>query len=213
VKCFGVLESTDAKILVLEYIDGKPLGKLLSGARIPEGEVREIFFQVAVALAYLHGMNLTHMDVKPANSMVTDDLTVTLIDFGIVVAPDIHAPRISRSVGTLGYASPETVDRGVRAPPCDIWSLGLTLVHVISDVRPKQWCIADFISGRLKSPDPYSREFWELCRTMLVDNPSERITAAGIAERLALRLPNPERDRSSKVTVTFKRGRLPPSKW
>src|SRR5690606_30087755 len=73
--------------------------------------------EVADALAYAHGSNVIHGDIKPANLLIARDDRVMIADFGLAhrrAAAEDSNP--TATLGTLRYMSPEQVDRARGTP-------------------------------------------------------------------------------------------------
>ncbi len=125
--------------LVLEYIDGKDLESQLEtrGAPMMEEDVVKWAVQICDVLEYLHGHQpqpIIFRDMKPSNIIVTGDGTVTLIDFGI--AKVFQSDKRGTMIGTEGYAPPEQY-RGLAEPRGDIYALGATMHHLLSNSDPR----------------------------------------------------------------------------
>jgi serine/threonine protein kinase len=88
-------------------------------------EFKYIFKQVIVALIFLHSLNLTHGDVKPANILVNDNLKITLIDYDLSFYGILD--KINKKFGTHEYIPPEIYNCGKITNKTDIWSLGATM--------------------------------------------------------------------------------------
>ena len=135
VKLHGVKRSDcgDYIILVLEYCKR---GHLLSNAKFYRSNSRkslEIFFQVFVALTYLHKLKTIHRDIKPENILVDDDMNVKLADFG--VSKSIAKSMAVTQVGTPYYMSP-CVSEGEYGPASDVWSACATFYKLFSGKAP-----------------------------------------------------------------------------
>lgn len=76
-----------ARRLYMEYVVGQTLKDYLSKMGVPKGDqldaVKNIFLQVAKGLQAIHNAGIAHTDIKPDNIMVTADLKVKIIDFGL----------------------------------------------------------------------------------------------------------------------------------
>ncbi len=125
--------------LVRELIGGDSLANLVKrGWNLEEEKVKQIAIQLLQTLDYLHQLNpsIIHRDLKPANLIVDRSGKVFLVDFGAV--RDVYRQTISLSntfVGTLGYMAPEQF-RGQVKPASDLYSLGATLIFVLTGRSP-----------------------------------------------------------------------------
>ncbi|WP_299490923.1 serine/threonine-protein kinase [Acaryochloris sp. IP29b_bin.137] len=126
--------------LIQEYISGKNLQALIDkGQPFSESQIYDLATQVLRILIYLHEQYppILHRDIKPSNLILTPDQTVFLVDFGAV---QNQLPQIGRSftvVGTYGYTPLEQFG-GQAVPASDLYSLGATLVHVLTGLAPAE---------------------------------------------------------------------------
>lgn len=138
-----VLDGEDSFIIVMDYIEGTSLLKLLQteGAQ-PEEKVVKWGRQLCDVLAYLHRQQppIIYRDMKPANIMLKPDGTITLIDFGIAREFKNRAMvEDTTCLGTRGYAAPEQFGgRGQTDPRTDIYCLGATLYHLLTGHSPAE---------------------------------------------------------------------------
>jgi hypothetical protein len=81
-----------------------------------------------------------HLDIKPANILLTPDGKALLADFGIarIVGPSGHATQTESTTGTPAYLSPEQIDHtiGPLGPRCDIYSLGIVAYEMLTGLMP-----------------------------------------------------------------------------
>lgn len=126
---------------------------------LPADSVRRLAAGLAEALAAIHRAGIVHLDVKPANVLLTAD-GPRLIDFGIAAGERPAGPA-----GSWGFMSPEQV-AGDAGSPSDVYSLGATLEYALGG----------------QEADDALRTLIEDCRR---PDPSARPTAAGLTERLA----------------------------
>ena len=115
-----LLKVTDA-ILVLEYVDAKPLERSLPSDL---GEVIDVFLQAANGLQAMHRMGFAHCDIKPNNILRDDKGQVKVIDFGQACRIGTVKERIQ---GTPDYIAPEQVTRQPISEGTDVFNLGATL--------------------------------------------------------------------------------------
>jgi serine/threonine-protein kinase len=123
---------------VREWVGGRSYCDLLQARRERQlvfgaGEVLLLLRQLLPALAALHGQDLVHGDITPANLLRRDrDGLPVLIDFG-QPAPLGREPLAS---GTAGYAPPEQL-RDSPQPWMDLHGLGVTALVLLSGDEPQ----------------------------------------------------------------------------
>lgn len=130
---------------VMEYIEGASLDEIIrrDGA-MPEDKAIGYIKQVARALDYIHQHSVNHLDVKPANIMVSrSDNRAILIDFGVSKQYDEQGEQTSSTpIGiSHGYAPIEQYRAGgvsIFSPQSDIYALGATLYKLITGNTPPQ---------------------------------------------------------------------------
>ncbi len=132
--------------MVLEFVDGEDLRKLLKAARLRKLSLglREMCFiaqQVAEGLSYAHTrtdstgapLNIVHRDINPANVMVASNGEVKLADFGIAKVSDGRAEtQVGVLKGKIHYLSPEQVLNRPVDQRSDIFLLGLLLYELLA---------------------------------------------------------------------------------
>lgn len=132
------LEGGRGLALVQTYIDAPSLQEWMEqGRRFAEPEVRELAQKLLRILFYLHELHppVIHRDLKPSNILLGSDQQVYLVDFGSVQAA---APREQGSytvVGSYGYMPLEQFG-GRTVPASDLYSLGATLIHLLTGQHP-----------------------------------------------------------------------------
>jgi hypothetical protein len=137
---FQIDEDRDRQFcLVQALVAGQSLAQWVEQGWHPsETEVKEIATKILHILHYLHALYppVIHRDLKPQNIIRAEDGTVSLVDFGAV--QEAYRNTISRGgtfVGTLGYMPPEQF-RGEAFPASDLYSLGATLVFLLTGQSP-----------------------------------------------------------------------------
>ena len=130
--------------IVMEFLSGRPLDRLIPRRGLPLGEVLKYALQIADALAAAHTGGIIHRDLKPANIMVDDRGTVKLLDFGVAkLAGPIDSdgsPTRSASVrtaegtivGTVAYMSPEQAQGKPVDSRSDVFSFGAVLYEMVT---------------------------------------------------------------------------------
>jgi serine/threonine-protein kinase len=134
--------------LVMDFVPGKDLKQLMEEARsqgraLPERQVLEWATQILDALEYLHTQRppVLHRDIKPANIKLTPSGTIKLVDFGLVklmVADEDRTVTVLQGRGTAQYTPLEQYggDTGHTSVQSDIYSLGATLYHLLTNQAP-----------------------------------------------------------------------------
>jgi tRNA A-37 threonylcarbamoyl transferase component Bud32/flagellar motility protein MotE (MotC chaperone) len=124
--------------IVMEYIKGHSLDKLISAGRLNERSIAQIGLRVLGGLVAAHQEGIVHRDVKPANVIVATSGAVFLIDFGIARSASDPALTGMAIVGTMAYLAPELLNGAKADPAADIWSLGVTLFYALEGYSPFQ---------------------------------------------------------------------------
>jgi predicted ATPase/predicted Ser/Thr protein kinase len=135
--------------LVLEFVEGKTLRKLLDSGVLTMRKAIPIAVQVAEGLAKAHELGIIHRDLKPENLIVSNE-TVKILDFGLAKLA-LQDEELSSTcatvtlqtepgmiVGTLGYMSPEQASGRPLDFRSDQFSFGLVLYEMATGKRPFQ---------------------------------------------------------------------------
>lgn len=122
---------------VMQFLTGRELSRVLqeNGGRLPLERFIPIFRQLASALAYIHERGIVHMDVKPNNVFISENDSITLLDFGISRYAN-GRESFNKPAGTLAYASPEQMLGLDFSQQSDIFSLGALAYEVLSGSPP-----------------------------------------------------------------------------
>jgi serine/threonine protein kinase len=142
----GILPDRGLEWFAMEYLRGKDLERLLSGARergmrfsLPL--VGQVFDGILDALSYAHRQGVIHRDVKPANIFVTREphgarVSAKLLDFGVACDTRQRDDEIERC-GDPRYVAPEQVVADVRPDArTDVYAAGMSLFEVLTGRHP-----------------------------------------------------------------------------
>ena len=189
----GVDEPSQTPYLVMEFIQGQSLEKLLEKGSIPCTKACAWAAEVATALAVAHRKGVIHGDVKPANILITADERVKLTDFGMARV----ASRDSKDTPLLGspaYWCPEQIVGKPQDARSDIFSLGVVMYEMVTGHRPFDADSLQGICSRILSSTPLPPShanpsvpaaFNEVISSCLAKEPSQRCASAdALAERL-----------------------------
>jgi serine/threonine-protein kinase len=128
----------------MDWIQGATVLEVIERrGHLTNEEALSILWQTARALEYLHAHRLLHRDIKPGNVMVEPSGRARLIDLGLVRRLGVEAPvepgQEGLTVGTVEYLSPEQArGRADLDPRSDVYSLGVTLYHMVVGEVPFQ---------------------------------------------------------------------------
>jgi serine/threonine-protein kinase len=127
--------------MVMEWVDGTLLRRILRGQKIPADRAVKLTLRILEALGYIHSHGVVHRDLKPENIMVDENDNIKLIDFGIAAnagARRITFAKLSNTMGTPDYISPEQV-KGKRGDArSDLYTVGVMLYEMLTGKTPFQ---------------------------------------------------------------------------
>ncbi len=165
--------------LVQELIEGKNLEQWVKqGWRVTEKEVKEIAEQLLKVLDYLHNLEppVIHRDIKPHNLLRTESRKIYLVDFGGIQNAYYTAFHGgSTTVGTFGYMALEQAN-GKAVPASDLYSLGATLLYVLTHRPPE--ALSNGLSFDFRSHIKLSEGFADWLEKMLEADVNERFSSA-----------------------------------
>jgi serine/threonine protein kinase len=147
VLAYDASESAGVHFLVMEYVDGRDLSRLVhEEGPLPSDTALDYMAQTAHGLEFAHRSGLVHRDIKPGNLLVTPSGTIKILDMGLARISAVgergrdfdvgELTKDGRVFGTLDYLAPEqALDTRKASAPADLYSLGCTLFRILID-RP-----------------------------------------------------------------------------
>jgi serine/threonine protein kinase len=174
---YDFFSKDDRSYLVIEYIHGKDLEAILSDEKGPLSEDKVIAWAIELCdvLDYLHSHKpepIIFRDMKPSNVMVNQHGRAILVDFGI--AKNFKTGQKGTMIGTEGYSPPEQY-RGEATPVADIYALGATLHHLLTNRDPRMEAPFSFSERPIRSINPrISVELETVIFTSLQYDPADR---------------------------------------
>lgn len=90
-------------------------------------------FQVLQGLSFLHEQGVIHRDIKGENILTTKEGFVKLADFGVAIQGVDHEHDV---VGTPYWMAPEIIEMAGSSSACDIWSVGCTIIEMLTGKPP-----------------------------------------------------------------------------
>ncbi|XP_072031366.1 serine/threonine-protein kinase Nek9-like isoform X2 [Amphiura filiformis] len=145
------------------------------------------FFQIASAIAHIHGQGILHRDIKTLNIFLTKSGLIKLGDFGISkqVGADAMAETV---VGTPYYMSPELVRGQAYNTKSDMWSVGCVLFEILTlkrsfDASNPLKLVWGIVQKEIEMDDidnSYSEAIKRMVKELLSKNPEKRPSAEEI---------------------------------
>jgi hypothetical protein len=182
--------------IVQELVRGGTLHAWREDAGGPMGarEAAGLVARIAGAIQAAHSAGLTHLDLKPANILMTPDGEPKVADFGLALR--VGARRASAPgagglpIGTLAFMAPEQFrgEDGALAPPADIYALGGILWWLLTDRLPNGDDAASIRRAHetgerddaaLRATPGMDRDLLAICRRALAPDRASRYDAAG----------------------------------
>ncbi len=159
--------------VVMEYAE-ENLSMILPTRALTPTETQEMLDPVLEALAYIHGQGFVHGHIKPANIMaVAEKLKISCDGITSVGEPDQH-PKTRNP-----YLPPEAASEGLSTAT-DVWSLGVTLVEVLTQRLPQIRSDAEIENVVSTLPSPFRNIASECLRA----DPTQRCTLTDIRKLL-----------------------------
>lgn len=151
---YEVGEAEDEAYIVMQYIPGKSLDKVIAEGPASLQLVLSSGTQIADGLQAAHNLGIFHRDLKPANVMLTDGGLIKILDFGLarqltreqtdfdptqpgeaLSATPPDATYTARG-GTIAYMAPEQFVTGQSSVRSDVFALGVLLFELVSGRHP-----------------------------------------------------------------------------
>jgi eukaryotic-like serine/threonine-protein kinase len=230
----GVIKVFDSEdrsrvYMVMEWIDGRLLRRILSDEKklTIERAVR-ITVEICEALKYIHNQGVVHRDLKPENIMVDSEDRIKLIDFGIASsagAKRLTFGKLTRTMGTADYISPEQVKSNRSDGRSDLYAVGVMLYEMLTGEMPFQGANPFVVMNDRLLNDPIppceinpqiSPELQEIIYRALERKPENRYasarefasdlqnpTSVGVAERNELRSWKTRRSTRTKTVLFY----------
>jgi len=202
VNYINYIKDEENMYFVMEFVEGGSLHSLLKKfGRIPEPLTARYMSQTLLGLDYLHRRGVIHRDIKCANILITKDGVVKLADFGIAAVPEGQEEASAtlktirqvdqfknqsfnkEAVGSPYWMAPEVILLKGASTNSDIWSLGCTIIELITgsppyiDLAPMSALFAVVQDDHPELPSGMSDELHSFLMACFRKEPSERPTA------------------------------------
>jgi len=158
VTVFDAGEDSEARepFLVMEYVAGKPLSKVMAanGGKLPLETALQYAYEIAEALDYAHCQGVIHRDIKPANILIGEDGHAKIADFGVARINRAASTSAGGIFGSPAYMAPEQLSGGPADARSDLFSLGVVLYSMITGFRPFQGNSAQTVCYKVVNVEP-----------------------------------------------------------
>ncbi len=212
------LEQEGRQYLIQEYIDGPNLAQeLTQNGPFTEAQVRQLLADLLPVVQFIHDRQIIHRDIKPANIIrrtagysadhatdhATDHLAArpasqwVLVDLGAAQAvTGTSLAKTGTVIGSAEFTAPEQT-RGKAVFASDLYSLGVTCVHVLTETSPfdlfdsheAQWVWRDYL------PQAVSPDLGRVLDRLLTPGTNRRYASAAAVmadlQQQAMDLPTP----------------------
>lgn len=204
----------DAHVLVMEYVEGTDLARLVrQSGPLPAAQACDFIRQAALGLQHAHEHGLVHRDIKPPNLMVDRHGTVKVLDLGLarlrgsagMESPDTPAPGDATCLltpkgalmmmGTPDYMAPEqALDLHGADIRADIYGLGCTFYYLLTGQPPfPGGTVSQKLMRHQQAPPPEPAnlppELREVLTRMLAKRPEDRYPTPGDVARALASVP------------------------
>jgi len=196
-----------------------------TGKQLPEKQIIEWFFQILLAIQYIHRKRILHRDLKTQNIFLDSNNVIKLGDFGVARTLDGTREMAKTMIGTPFYMSPEIFEGKQYNYKSDLWALGCILFEMVTlrqafDAKELSALMLKVIKGNAPSiPSTFSPQLAEIVRSLLNKVPAKRPNCStlfktpymkkhaetnpvlkGILEQIAPSVPVPNADFTPPVT-------------
>jgi eukaryotic-like serine/threonine-protein kinase len=232
---FGVQDGT--RYLVMEFIEGKTLKRIINNQPLPINQICDIAVQVADALSVAHEKGVIHRDMKAENVMVTPRGHAKILDFGLAkmkdedVLPtdatvtDMYKTQAGTVLGTISHMSPEQAMGHEVDGKADVFSFGVVLYEMTTGFSPFMGPTPQATLARLLNQAPRAvnelnpsapQPLEQLINRCLEKDPLRRPTAKEVTSEikriqatLSAKDMAPMQPSSSSISGSFPSGSMP----
>ncbi len=185
VTVYDVGEQDGQDYLVMEYLDGKNLGRVLEHGPLAVAEASDVLAQVASGLDAVHAQGLVLRGLKPSKVMRLPDGRAKLTSLGLARhTDDTMVTQAGERVGSPVFMAPEQVRGGEATPATDLWALGALLYAMLAGCPPFAGPTVDALLYQILSGQPppvpgLSAPLQQVVTKALQKDPTKRFQSAG----------------------------------
>ena len=188
---YKIIETPEEYYIVMEYCKlGELFDYIVKKKRLSEEESSTLFYQLINGVEYMHSKGIAHRDLKPENLLLTEDMVLKIIDFGL--SHEFREDQFLKTkCGSPSYAAPEIIARpNYDGFKIDIWCCGIILYAMLCGYLPFEGdsesetnnveLFKNILECEPEIPDFLSNISKDLIDRILNPDPEERITIKGI---------------------------------
>jgi serine/threonine protein kinase len=186
---FDIIKDGVHLYLVTELVErGTLLTVMQEHHHIPEKEARRFFYELMLALRYLHDdRHVSHRYISAENVLIDVNGHIRLANFDFARLYDAESPLMNTSCGSPAYTSPEIIKKGGYTASADLWSAGVLLYFLLTGKFPftgesSMMLFAAILMHEPEYPSDLSDDAQNLLRGLLQKDPATRF---GITEIMA----------------------------
>lgn len=192
VRMYDYFTDPNKVFIVLEYLPGGDLfEELTKRSFYSERDASTCIQQILEAVDHCHYRGIIHRDLKPENLLLASSpgIWIKLVDFGIAVRLDRYTKFWYGFAGTLGYLSPEVINRENYGKGVDIWACGVILYILLCGYPPfcnedQRELFGNITNGRYEFHCPewdmVTSKARDIVRSMLTVDQDNRPTASDL---------------------------------
>jgi eukaryotic-like serine/threonine-protein kinase len=165
---YGFEEYEGQPFIVMEFLQGAPLGEIISKEQMSIDQVLPLAIQIADALDTAHTNGIIHRDIKPTNIVISPKNHVKILDFGLsklvsersadnrIVGPCtvIEDTMPGKVLGTIAYMSPEQARGEHLDHRTDLFSLGAVLYEMVTRRQAFEGATSALVYDAILHRDP-----------------------------------------------------------
>ena len=211
VRVLNFFRTNETVYLAMRYERGRTLQEHIVACRgaVKEIFIRHVFSLLLNGLREVHSNKLLHLDIKPANIYIRNDLSPVLIDFGAARQTFVEEGLRLNPVYTPGYASPEQyTNRELLGPWSDCYSVGGSIFACLSGMAPQA---ADerlekdrYVSATKVGNGKYSRQLLETVDWCLELDHMKRPQSVFALQKVLMEEKEPEIHRKRSMLDTLR---------
>ncbi|WVO16092.1 hypothetical protein L204_103758 [Cryptococcus depauperatus] len=179
VNLWGTFQDVNNLYMVMDFVAGGELFSLLrKSQRFPNSVAKFYAAEVALALDYLHSLDIIYRDLKPENLLLGADGHVKVTDFGFAK----YVPDITWTLcGTPDYLAPEVIQSKGYNKSVDWYALGVLIFEMLAGYPPfftedgnPMRLYEKIIAGKVRYPTYFDALARELLKNLLVGDLTKR---------------------------------------